>query len=223
MLTLALEDMHDLADPLHAALIVPRLAVPNAPAQALDLLDDHRLCRDPCRIVGRQGAGDLLQVLQPHGDMKPVKDRQLADAGIGENAPKPGTTVGAGCQRRVLGPAGGVEGPADQHRDVRIRSGDGAENLATASLSFDVADPYLQMPLPILTAPDEGRVQGHHDRRRRHVRLGRGTIPKCLAGSQGATAQRPQRSRELTRVYSFELTHQRGWRMPRSEGMDRGV
>src|SRR5271165_661243 len=155
MLAFALEDMHDLADPLYAALSIPRLAVPNAPAQALDLLDDHRLRRHPCRIVGRQCAGDLLQVLQPHGDVKPVEDRQLGDAGIGENTPKPGTTVGAGRQGRVLGAAGGVEVPADQHRDVRIRSGDGAENLATTSLRFDVADPYLQMPLPILTAPDE--------------------------------------------------------------------
>ena len=59
----ALENTHDLADPVDATLCVPRLAVPNAPAQTLDLFDDHRLGRHPWRIVGRQGTGDLLQLL----------------------------------------------------------------------------------------------------------------------------------------------------------------
>src|SRR5271169_3944185 len=35
--------MHDLADPIDAALGTLGLAVPNAPAQSLDLLDDHDL------------------------------------------------------------------------------------------------------------------------------------------------------------------------------------
>ena len=47
MTALTLEDMHDLADPADAALSIPRLAVPNAPAQALDLLDDRCLGKLP--------------------------------------------------------------------------------------------------------------------------------------------------------------------------------
>jgi hypothetical protein len=100
--------------------------------QPLDLRDDHRLGRHPRRIIGRQGAGDLLQVLSPHGDMKPVEKRWSGNAGIGENAPKPGATVGEGGQRRALGAAAGVEVAADQPRDIRVGSGDSAENLAAA-------------------------------------------------------------------------------------------
>jgi len=53
MAAFTLEDMHDLADPLDAALGVPGLAVPNAPAQALDLLDNHRLGLRPAEFVNR--------------------------------------------------------------------------------------------------------------------------------------------------------------------------
>src|SRR5215469_11992249 len=45
------------------------------------------------------------------------------------------------------------------------------------------------MPLAVLTAPDEGRIQAHHDRRRRRSRSGCGTIPQRLADSQGMAAQ----------------------------------
>jgi hypothetical protein len=37
------EGMHDLADAIDATPSILRLAVPAAPAQALDLRDDHRL------------------------------------------------------------------------------------------------------------------------------------------------------------------------------------
>jgi hypothetical protein len=63
MAEFAPEDMHDLADPVDAALGIPCLVFPNAPAQALDLLDNYHLRRHPCRIVGRKGAVDLLRVL----------------------------------------------------------------------------------------------------------------------------------------------------------------
>src|SRR4051794_28261616 len=56
-----------LASGIDADLRVFGLAVPDAPAQSLDLRDDHRL-RHPSRwVLVRQHAGDLLQVLQPHG------------------------------------------------------------------------------------------------------------------------------------------------------------
>ena len=66
--------------------------------------------------------------------------------------------------------------------------GDGAEDLTATGRRFDVADPHLQMPLALRTAADEGRSQGHHDRRRRCFRLGQGAIPKCLADLQGMAA-----------------------------------
>jgi hypothetical protein len=37
--------MHDLADPLDAALGILRVAVPNAPVQTFDLSDNRRLCQ----------------------------------------------------------------------------------------------------------------------------------------------------------------------------------
>jgi len=77
------------------------LAIPDAPVQALDLLDDHRFRRSPGRIVSQQGASDLLQVLQPHGDVKPVEHRRRGDAGVGQNTPEPRTAVGEGGQRRI--------------------------------------------------------------------------------------------------------------------------
>src|SRR5271166_3664876 len=49
---------------------------------ALDLRDNHRLRRHPCRVIRRQTAGCLLQVLQPHGDVEPVEHRRLGDTGI---------------------------------------------------------------------------------------------------------------------------------------------
>ena len=94
-------------------------------------------------IIGRQVAGYLLQVLEPHGDLlqvlerhgdvEPVKDRRTDDAGIGEDASWPRAPIGEGCQRRVLGSFGGVEAPADQHLAVSIGLGNGTENLAATS------------------------------------------------------------------------------------------
>src|ERR1700728_2653636 len=58
-----LVDMHDPADPIDAAFGILRLAVPNAPAQTLDLVDDHDLCLHPAGIVGWQPACCLRRVL----------------------------------------------------------------------------------------------------------------------------------------------------------------
>src|ERR1700682_3788450 len=129
-------------------------------------------------------------MLKSHSELKPIENRRFSDAGIGENAPKAWTTVGKAGQRGVLRSADGVKVPADQHRDVRFGSGDGAENLAPASLRFDVAHPYLQVTFSILATSDEGGIQGDRDRRRPRFRLDRGTITKCRAGSQGMAGGR---------------------------------
>jgi hypothetical protein len=53
MTALALEDMHNLADPLERDPGVLRLAIPDPPVQALDLRDDRRLSLGPPRLVDR--------------------------------------------------------------------------------------------------------------------------------------------------------------------------
>ena len=60
---LALKMMHDRADTIDAGSGILGFAIPQPPVQPLDLGDDHRLRRHPCRIIGRQAAGDLLEVL----------------------------------------------------------------------------------------------------------------------------------------------------------------
>ena len=97
--------------------------------------------------------------------MGPVQDRRIVDAEIGENTSKAWTTVGKAGQRGVVRSADGIEVPADQHRDVRFGSGDGAENLAPASLRFDVANSYLQVTFSVLATSDEGGIQGDRSRR----------------------------------------------------------
>jgi hypothetical protein len=94
-----------------------------------------------------------------------------------------------GCQHRVVGSPDGVEAAADQYLDVRISFGDGAKNLSPASLRFNIADPHLEMPLAVLAAADEGRIQSHRDRRCRRLRPHRGLIPKFPTDFQGVTTQ----------------------------------
>ena len=71
--------MHDRADTIDADLSILGFAIPQPPVQPFDLLDDHRLRRHPRRMISRQGAGDLLEVLKPHTDMEPVKNRGLSE------------------------------------------------------------------------------------------------------------------------------------------------
>ena len=71
---LAFEDIHDLADPLDAALGILRLAIPNPPMQTFDLGDDRRLRVLPVRVVHRQVRSSQLRVLQTHRDMEPCVD-----------------------------------------------------------------------------------------------------------------------------------------------------
>jgi hypothetical protein len=82
--------VHHRTNAIDADLRVLGFAIPQPPVQPLHLLDDHRLRRHPCRIIGRQAAGCLLEVLEPHADVEPVENRQLSDAGISENAPQSG-------------------------------------------------------------------------------------------------------------------------------------
>src|ERR1035437_3818916 len=95
--------------------------------------------------------------------MEPVQDRQIVEASIGENTSKAGTTIGKCSQRGVFSSSDGVEVMTNQHFDIHFGSDDGAENLAAASLCFDVAHPYLQVTLSVLATSDEGGIQG--DRR----------------------------------------------------------
>jgi hypothetical protein len=81
---------------------------------------------------------------------------QSSIAGVGQDAPEPGAAVGEGGQRRVPGPADGVEGVADQRPNVRVDLRDSAENLSSAGLCFDIADPDLEVPFAVLAAADEG-------------------------------------------------------------------
>jgi len=75
--------------------------------------------------------------------MKPIENRQLGDAGIGENASEARAPIGEGRQFRAFRSADGVEVPADNHFDARVGSGDHTENLAATRLRLHIADPYL--------------------------------------------------------------------------------
>jgi hypothetical protein len=74
--------VHDRVEAIDADLRVLGLAVPQPPAQALDLRDDHRLRSRPLGAVARQTSGNLRQVLQPHRNMEPIQDRELFDASV---------------------------------------------------------------------------------------------------------------------------------------------
>src|ERR1700733_9882041 len=95
MAAFPLVSMHDLADPIDAALGILGLAVPNAPAQSLDLPNDRGLCLHPSGIVGRQTACCLRRVLDPHCDVEPVKNGWCRDPGIDQDRSQIGTAVGA--------------------------------------------------------------------------------------------------------------------------------
>src|SRR5215210_5101916 len=140
---LALEDMHDLADPLDREPGTFGLAVPNPPAQALNLGDDHRFRLHPTRLVGRQYLRRLLGALEPHGDVKPVEDWQARDTGIGQNGPQTRATIGECGQLRVAGSAQGLKVSADQHCDIGLGPRNSTEHLPASIERLDVADANL--------------------------------------------------------------------------------
>src|SRR5215213_7718682 len=153
---LATEVVHHCADAIDADLRILGLAVPQPPAQALNLLDDHRLCGRALRTIGQQASGNLRQVLQPHGDMKPVEYRKPRDASVEKNAPQPGTAVGKRRQHCALGPPDRIEAAADQAYEIRVGLRHGAEDLPPSARRLDIADPNLQLPLAGLATPNEG-------------------------------------------------------------------
>src|SRR5215212_1923435 len=153
---LATEVVHHRADAIDADLRILGLAVPQPPAQALDLLDDHRLRGRALRTIGRQASGNLRQVLQPHGDVEPVEYRKPLDSSVEKNPPQPGTTVGKRRQRCALGPPDRIEAAADQACEIRVGLRYGAEGLPSSARRLDIADPDLEVPLAGLAAADEG-------------------------------------------------------------------
>src|SRR4051794_17102056 len=153
---LATEVMHHCADAIDADLRILDLAIPGPPAQALNLLDDHRLRGRALRTIRQQASGNLRQVLQPNGDMKPVEYRKPRDASVEKNAPQPGTAVGKRRQHCALGPPDPIEAAADQACEIRVGLRHGAEDLPPAACRLDIADPNLQLPLAGLATPNEG-------------------------------------------------------------------
>src|SRR3984885_10078031 len=142
------EDMHDFPDPLDRDLGVFRVAVPDPPAQPLDLLDNERLCLHPARFVGRQRTRRQLRVLKPHRDMKPIENRWFRHARSGQDRPKAGTTIGERGQVTVVGSAHGLEVSANQRRDVGVALRNSAKYLPTSARRLDVADANLQWRSP---------------------------------------------------------------------------
>src|SRR5713101_2423008 len=160
MTTLAPEDVQDLADPLERELGISGLAVPDPPMQALDLRDDCCLRLNPTRFVGGQPARCPLRMLQPHGNVEPVRDRRRVDAGLGQNRTQTGTAVGERRQCGVAGSADRLKVSPDEHCDVSVGLRDSAEYLPATIGCLDIANANLQMPLAIVAATDEGCVQG---------------------------------------------------------------
>jgi hypothetical protein len=130
--------------------------VPQPPAQALDLFDDHCLCGRALRTLGRQASSNLRQLLQPHGNVEPVEYRKPRDASVEKNAPQPETAVGKRRQRCALGPPDYIKAAADQACEIRVGLRYGAEDLPSSARRLDIADPNLQLPLASLATPNEG-------------------------------------------------------------------
>jgi hypothetical protein len=163
MTTLTPEHMHDFADPVERELGILRLAVPDSPVQPVDFRDNRCLRRQAPRLVGGQSARRQLRMLQPHGDVEPVGNRLLRDAGVGENRLQACTAVGERGHRGTGGSTDCVKAPADQGRDVRFRSRDSTEHLPPTFPCLDIADANLEMPFAIVVAANEGRVRGDGD------------------------------------------------------------
>ena len=112
---------------------------------------------------------------------------RLGDAGIDQDRAQPGTAVGERRQLGVGGLANLFEATLDQRFDRRIGLCDRGEHLTGFMGRLDVAQTDLQMPLALLAAANEGRVQDQGDRRRSRW-LCRGGVAQLLADHQGAPA-----------------------------------
>src|SRR3954447_23046227 len=96
--------------------------------------------------------------------MKPVEYRKPLDTSVEKNAPQPETAVGKRCQRCALGSPDRIKAAADQACEIRVGLRYGAKNLPSSARRLDIAEPNLQPSLAGLATPNEGRIQGHHDR-----------------------------------------------------------
>lgn len=124
--------------------------------QPFDRLDDHGLGGLPLRGVGRQVAGQLFGMPQPHGDMEPVQKRRRGDAGIDQARAPAGTAVGDGGQPSVVGLADLDKVAPDLRFEGGLGSGDGGEDLPGPIGCLDLAEADFQVPLARLTAADAG-------------------------------------------------------------------
>ena len=155
-LTVPLEGRHDGADALDCDLGILGPAVPDPPVQAVDFRDDYSLCFDLLQSLGRQGAGCLPGMLQPHGDVEPVEIRRLGDAGIDQDRAQPGTAVGERRQLGISRLADIGKAASDQRLDRGVGLCHCGEHLTSALRRLNVAETDFEMPLTVLTAPDEG-------------------------------------------------------------------
>jgi hypothetical protein len=64
----------------------------------------------------------------------------------------------------------------EHHGDLRLRLRHGAAYWSAAAAGLDVPDPNLQMPLALVTAADECRIDCDGDRRYGRARLRRGGV-----------------------------------------------
>jgi hypothetical protein len=85
--------MHDLADPIDAALGVLGLAIPNAPPQPLNFFEDHRFRLRSARIVCHQAACCLRRVLEAHREAERVQNGWCQDPGIDQDGAQTGTAI----------------------------------------------------------------------------------------------------------------------------------
>src|SRR4051794_16356156 len=90
---------------------------------------------------------------------------RLGDTGIDQDRAQPGTAIGERRQPGVGGLANLLQTTLDQRFDRRIGLCDRGETLPAAVRRLDIAKANFEMPLALLTAPNEGRIQGQGDRR----------------------------------------------------------
>jgi len=182
--------MHDLADPIDAALAIAGLSV--SKCASADVRPPRRSRTLPVsrRVVSWQTACCLCRVLHPHRDVEPVEDWWRRDRGIDQDRSRTGTAVGERSHFSVVGSADGSKISTNQRREVSVSLCDCAEHLPAAAYSFDVTDADPPVPCTLFAATDERRVHADSDRcccGSRRLVLGRSS--KLLADPQCMVAQ----------------------------------
>jgi hypothetical protein len=86
------------ADAIDADLGIVCFAVPQPPVQPFDLFEITAVAATPAGSSVARPPAVCLRCCRQHADVEPIKNRYLADAGIGENAPQSGAAVGEGGQ-----------------------------------------------------------------------------------------------------------------------------